>query len=202
MANVIKTHTLFPTLVSEFSHTASKSLLDTIQKEDLETKSPIPFHSRSSECNELQKKNEYKEIVDKILDVTKEVCKLYNYEYKSLEITNMWVNVSKKGDFHAPHSHSNNIFSGVWYPFQSEKPTPIRFKDPRQVMGILSPRGKVNEVTSNLRAVQNWKDMGLIFPSWLEHYVPPALCTRVSLSWNILLRGEYGNPNTLQNAYI
>ena len=44
--------------------------------------------------------------------------------------------------------------------------------------------------------------MGLIFPSWLEHYVPPALNTRISLSWNILLRGEYGNPDILQNAYI
>ena len=53
---MIRTHTLFPTLVNEFRYTASKSLSDTIHKEDLETKSPIPFHSRSSECNELQKK--------------------------------------------------------------------------------------------------------------------------------------------------
>ena len=50
--------------------------------------------------------------------------------------------------------------------------------------------------------IQNWKDMGLIFPAWLEHYVPPALCTRISLSWNTIIRGQYGNPDTLQNAYI
>ena len=63
-------------------------------------------------------------------------------------------------------------------------------------------RNKANELTATIRAFMEKKNMGLIFPSWLEHYVPPALCTRVSLSWNILPRGEYGNPNTLQNAYI
>ena len=25
---------------------------------------------------------------------------------------------------------------------------------------------------------------------------------RISISWNILLRGEYGNPQSLQNAHI
>ena len=202
MVDVIKNHTLFPTVVSEFRHTASKSLTDTIQNEELQIKNRLPFHSKTSKNNELQKKNEYKEIVDKILEVTKEVCKLYDYEYKSLEITNLWINFSQKGDYHSPHTHSNNVFSGVWYPIQSEKPTPIRFNDPRPVNGLLSPKGKANEITSNVRAIQNWKDMGLIFPAWLEHYVPPALCTRISLSWNTIIRGQYGNPDTLQNAYI
>ena len=36
MANVIKTHTLFPTLINEFRHTASESLSNAIQNEDLE----------------------------------------------------------------------------------------------------------------------------------------------------------------------
>ena len=42
----------------------------------------------------------------------------------------------------------------------------------------------------------------LIFPSWLMHWVPPTSEDRISISWNILVRGEYGEPNTLQNAYI
>ena len=77
---MIKNHILFPTLVCEFKHTASKSLINTIQNEDIQDKSVIPFHTKNSKNNELQKKNEYKEIVDKILEVAKEVCKLYNYE--------------------------------------------------------------------------------------------------------------------------
>ena len=199
---MIKNHTLFPTVVSEFKHIASKSLIDTIQNEELQDKHILPFHSRASKNNELQKKNEYKEIVDKILEVTEEVCKLYNYEYKSLEITNLWVNVSNKGDCHAPHSHANNLFSGVWYPVHSEEPTSIRFSDPRPANSLLKPKGKSNDITSDIASIPNWKDMGLIFPSWLEHFVPPALSTRISLSWNIIIRGQYGNPNSLQNAYI
>ena len=45
---------------------------------------------------------------------------------------------------------------------------------------------------------------GLIFPSWLQHWVPPTQCKRgrISLSWNIILRGDYGDTGTFQNAYI
>ena len=32
----------------------------------------------------------------------------------------MWINYSQKGDMHNPHNHSNNIFSGVWYPFHNK----------------------------------------------------------------------------------
>ena len=43
---------------------------------------------------------------------------------------------------------------------------------------------------------------GLIFPSWLQHWVPTTEDKRISVSWNILLRGNYGEQGTLQNAYI
>ena len=44
--------------------------------------------------------------------------------------------------------------------------------------------------------------MGYIFPSWLQHWVPPTEEDRISISWNILVRGYYGEKGTLQNAYI
>ena len=46
------------------------------------------------------------------------------------------------------------------------------------------------------------KGHGLIFPSWLQHWVSTTDTTRISISWNILLRGDYGQPNTLQNSHI
>ena len=45
-------------------------------------------------------------------------------------------------------------------------------------------------------------DIALFFPSWLMHWVPPTSNERVSIAWNIIVRGEYGEPHTLQNAYI
>ena len=202
MVDVMKHYYLFPTLVSKFQHISDNILIDAIKNEALVNKQ-MNFHSKASVDNELHKKSEYQKLVKSILDNTKEICKIYEYEYKELEITNMWINHSQKGDMHSPHSHSNNTFSGVWFPLHSKIQTPLYFHDPKGVSGVWQPRKtKVNNLTSNMMSFKHEKDFGFIFPSWLMHFVPPAVSERVSLSWNIIVRGEYGEPNTLQNAYI
>ena len=65
---------------------------------------PISFHSISSLDDKLHKKNEYQPLVKTILNNTKEICKIYEYEYEKIEITNMWINYSQKADMHAPHT--------------------------------------------------------------------------------------------------
>ena len=201
MANVIKQHEYFPTVIYEFKFSGDKKLFDSIKNEDLYR----PTHNTSTQSidNKIHNKKEYESLTNKILDTTKEVCKVYEYRYKSLDITNMWVNYSSKGSMHRPHTHSNNIFSGVWYPFENTSKTPIVFQDPRPAANVLEPNVyKRNKYTSSLVSFQSDKDKGFIFPSWLNHYVPPALTDRISISWNILLRGDYGEPNSLQNASI
>ena len=37
------------------------------------------------------------------------------FKYDSLEMTGMWGNALPKGNAHAPHTHSNHLFSGVYY---------------------------------------------------------------------------------------
>ena len=46
------------------------------------------------------------------------------------------------------------------------------------------------------------KGIGLIFPSWLQHWVPETLDERISIAWNVLVRGEHGEAHALQNAII
>ena len=197
----MKHNYLFATLISEFKYVPDDNLLNAIKNEEMKEK-PISFHSISSLDNKLHKKNEYQPLVKTILNNTKEICKMYEYEYEKIEITNMWINCSKKADMHAPHSHSNNIFSGVWYPFSNSQ-TSIYFYDPRAVANFWLPNKKENNIiNSSGWSMPNKQNLGLIFPSWLYHSVPPADGERISLSWNIILRGEYGEPNTLQNAHI
>ena len=43
---------------------------------------------------------------------------------------------------------------------------------------------------------------GVIFPSWLQHWVKTNKSERISVSWNIQVKGHYGELHTLQNAYI
>jgi len=139
MVDVMKHYYLFPTLVSKFQHISDDILIDAIKNEDVINKGKN-FHSKASVDNELHKKNEYQKLVKSILDNTKEICKMYEYEHKELEITNMWVNYSQKGDMHFPHSHSNNTFSGVWFPLHSKIQTPLYFHDPKGVSGVWQPR--------------------------------------------------------------
>lgn len=200
MVNVIKHHILFPTVISEFEYIADKNLLSAINNEQLYP--TINNLSTRSINNNLQDKKEYKPLVNKILNTTKEVCNLNEYIYESLEITGLWVNVSQNNNMHLPHTHSNNIFSGVYYPTQC-KETPINFIDPRQQSNQWVPKRKItNDYTASVVSIINKKNLGIIFPSWLMHYVSPAIGNRISISWNIILRGDYGDANTLQNARI
>ena len=201
MVNVTNTVQLFPTLVHEFIYDADKNLKSNIQNQDV--KRVKKSHTCTSKNNNLHLEPEFKGFVDKVISTTKEIIDIYyQWSYDKLEITSMWINVSQKGDIHMPHNHSNNIFSGVWYPFPN-KITPIFFYDPRTVTNFWSPRKiKGNGYNSNVATFNNRQSLGLIFPSWLVHCVPPAEDTRVSISWNMLVRGDYGEPNALQNAHI
>ena len=201
MANVIKNHMVFPTLINEFKFVADENLLKSIQ--ELDIRGIMHSFPKQTKNNTLHKEKEFKSITNKILETTKEICEKYEYKYDKIEITNMWLNISQKNVFFPPHSHSNNIFSGVWYPFEDTSKTPIMFQDPRPACNVMIPYTfNRNPLNSNITQFYPTKDMGLIFPSWLMHYVPSALNNRISMSWNILLRGEYGNPNDLQNASI
>jgi len=200
MVNVTNTHQLFPTLVHEFIYEADEDLKSNIKNQDITRYKKS--HTCSSNNKNLHLEPEFKGFVNKIMSTTKDIIKVYEWSYDKLEITNMWINISQKGDSHMPHNHSNNIFSGVWYPFNN-KVTPIFFYDPRTVTNFWSPRKiKGNCHNSNIWSFNNRQSMGLIFPAWLVHCVPPADNTRISISWNMLVRGDYGEPNALQNAHI
>ena len=137
-----------------------------------------------------------------ILDANENHLKKLDYKYDRLEITGMWANCLFAGDSHAPHTHSNNFLSGVYYLTAGKESSPIQFFDPRPQAQVLRPRNKTNWNNASMIQFSAVQGKGYIFPSWLLHWVPPTGDERISISWNIILRGEYGEPKTLQNAYI
>ena len=42
----------------------------------------------------------------------------------------------------------------------------------------------------------------LMFPSWLEHHVPinNSNIERISISWNVMFKGQIGVPEDFQSA--
>ena len=92
--------------------------------------------------------------------------------------------------------------SGVYYLEAEDGAAPIQFFDPRPQAKVLRPRNKTSWQNCSMIQFDAVNGVGYIFPSWLQHWVPPTNGERISISWNIILRGEYGEPGTLQNAYI
>ena len=193
MVDVVQ-HKLFPTVVSEFKYDMDISEHNIVMRE-----------LRLSESNTITqtKDNLNKKIPlfkKNVFEVTEKICRESKYLYDTLEMTGMWANMLKKGESHPPHTHSNNIFSGVYY---LEDGAPIQFFDPRPQASVLHPNLEYTTFdNSSMIQFNSQKGMGLIFPSWLQHWVPTTEKDRISISWNIILRGDYGQPHTLQNSHI
>ena len=193
MVDVVQ-HKLFPTIVSEFEYNMSSDEHGIVLKELRSSETKVILQTK----DDLHKK--LPSFKRKVFEVTEKICRESKYRYDTLEITGMWANMLKKGDSHPPHTHSNNVFSGVYY---LEDGAPIQFFDPRPQASVLHPNLEYTTFdNSSMIQFNSQKGMGLIFPSWLQHWVPPTEKDRISISWNIILRGDYGQPHTLQNSHI
>ena len=155
---------------------------------------------------ELHKNKIFKALADNALEATQAACDALKYDpsYK-LEITSMWGNILQKYECHPPHTHSNNVWSGVYYITQSPGQSSIQYFIGQQQSQVLLPRvTEQNLDNGNLVGFPSEKGQGYVFPSWVVHWVPPHLDTtpRISVAWNIILRGEYGHQKDFQYARI
>ena len=197
MDNVI-THECFPTQIHEFKlDLEHDKMLDYVYGTE-EVKGQI--HQTQ---DDLHKQQVFKPLVDELILIHDSIIRKLEYEYEKIEITNMWSNYLYNGESHPPHTHSNNFLSGVYYLHCGVNTAPIQFFDPRVQASILVPRREnSNWHNSSMLQFDSINGSGFIFPSWLQHWVPATRHYRISVSWNVLVRGHYGEPKTFQNAYI
>ena len=195
MVNV-KVHKCFPTIIYEFDHKdVNKVMMDSYIRQ---VRKNHKYHTE----DDLHVLSYFSDLRDKVKEVSGQYLNDLEYAYDSLEITGMWANKLYEGNSHPPHTHSNNILSGVYYFSASKETSPIQFFDPRVQAHVLKPRNKPNWNNASMIQFDSIEGKGFIFPSWLQHWVPPTEDERISISWNILVRGNYGEPKTLQNAHI
>ena len=201
MVNVRK-HEIFPTIVYEFN-----CGFDALSRLDVSQMNAYIIANENEDIVNQSKDGLYmlstfKKLTDIIYEQNKRCLNDLGYKFDDIEITGMWSNHLKPNQSHPPHTHSNNFLSGVFY-LDSESPaSPIQFFDPRVQANVLSPRNKPNKYNSSMVQFNCLPCTGYIFPSWLLHWVPPTPVDRVSISWNILARGKYGEAGTFQNADI
>jgi len=138
-------------------------------------------------------------------DISREVFKLIDimeYQVDTIEITGMWGNVLKPGETHQPHTHSNNFLSGVFY-IDADNTSGITFQDPRPGANVILPRKKVDHIdNASLLHYKAKTNRIIIFPSWLVHWVPINRSTkdRISISFNIQVKGQLGERHEFQSA--
>ena len=197
MVNV-KQHKVFPTIINEIQFDMDEQEHNLVIDELNDMENIEENNLIVQTTDDLSK--HIPKFTKSIYKITEKICEKYEYLYDRLEFTGMWANKLKAGDIHPPHTHSNNIFSGVYY---LEGGSQIQFFDPRPQASVLHPNLKyTNFDNSGMIGFDAEKGTGLIFPSWLQHWVTKTNKTRISISWNILLRGDYGQSGTLQNSHI
>jgi len=197
----VKTYKCFPTLIHEFvldipndDKTLMTKYIETFKGVDLLTHTEDDLHTMSY----------FKNLKENILNLNKTILDDLKYEYEDLLLTGMWANNMSSGGSHPPHTHSNNFLSGVFYLKTDTASAQISFFDPRPQANVIVPRKKqMNMENSNVVMFDATENTGFIFPSWLQHWVRTNNSKeRISISWNILIKGHYGEPKTYQNAYI
>lgn len=141
-----------------------------------------------------------KDLNSKIIEVINELLESQDIKDYTPEITEIWGNVSLKGQDHPVHTHPNNVFSGIIY-LTPGVGTNFVDANPAKGMILLNNNNSIFNNSATLAAIPN---MIVIFPSWLPHYVPvnQEVSVRKTISFNIILRGEYGGGKSLAKVTI
>ena len=142
------------------------------------------------------------EMIKAVSCISKDLMK-YDENYL-MDVTGMWgCKQTPKSSLHL-HSHHNNIFSGVFYPEENEDFPNIRFRKPfhQEFLPTVSEPNIYNN--GFYFGAKPDKDNLLVFPSWLEHEVPVNFSNkdRLSISFNVMLRGKFQDEISYQSAHF
>ena len=150
----------------------------------------------------LHKQKEFKEFSELVISTSKGILDELKYDVEDIVISDMWATVLKSEENHPAHTHSNNFLSGTYY-LHSDQGASIMFQDPRPAAGVILPRIKESTITNaNLLTYASKQNRAIIFPSWLPHYVKPnkSKIKRISIAWNIQVKGKVGEHHEFQSA--
>jgi len=195
----IKKEHMFPTVIYKVKDVLSNESFKNIKKHIIDSYKKNSVDNWQSESS-LHEWDEFKDLTKSVMDMGEHIFNDLKFEYEDFEITEMWANVSKRGEGHQVHTHLNNIFTGVFY---IESGPGIRFLDPRPAANVLSPVMKeYNSENSNVCGFPSTENTMLLFPAWIQHYVPMNRHTdrRTSVSFNLMLRGMVGDVGSFQSA--
>jgi len=191
----IEEFTGFPTMLYKFKTNLGRN-------ENVHMTEYIKAKKTMQTEDDIYKISSFKPLTETVHHTMKDILDKLEYEYDKIEMTSMWGNHLLRGQAHPPHTHSNNVWSGVYFVAATEGSAPIQFFDPRPQANLMAPKNSPNWKNSSMLQFDAEVGTGIIFPAWLQHWVPPTHEERITVSWNFLLRGDYGSRENYQYAYL
>lgn len=150
--------------------------------------------------DDLQRREEARELCDRILAVAGEIFRDMGYHPSTTPlIDNMWANIQPRHGYNRNHVHPRSLWSGVYYVQVPQNAGRIFFSDPRPQI----PMWPVSYDPDKARGPESWQEVYyqpiegriILFPSWLVHEVEPNMSEqsemagdRISISFNLLQR--------------
>jgi len=119
-------------------------------------------------------------------------------------ITQSWLNYTEKNQYHHIHDHSNSLISGVFYVNSDDKFDKIVFyKKIVDTIIRLTPKTWNQWNSDSCHVVVKTGDI-LLFPSSTPHMVETKKGDnlRISLAFNIFIKGKIGKNKGLTELYL
>ena len=199
---------LFSTPVYYHTDFHSDQIHDTTKEQTKVTKN-LEGNFSSQEHNILELES-YQIIKDRILQGLHEYTRTVLLVDESVEfyITQSWLNINPPDTKHHRHNHSNSIISGVYY-IDAGKDSEITFCTQNTSPITSNPSFSIPVKEYNLANSGYWTcpvyNNGIIyFPSTTLHEVGPnnSNRNRISLAFNVFMRGELGTEKTLNHLKL
>lgn len=128
---------------------------------------------------------------------------LKHVKESEIYITQSWLNLTKKDQFHHTHKHPNSILAGVFY-LQTVDDDCISFDNTLRVDQVRPSIESFNSWNSSLYNQPVHRNMLVIFPSSLMHNVPTVKSdqVRISLAFNTFVKGVLGKDDQLSRVNL
>lgn len=109
-------------------------------------------------------------------------------------ITQSWLNKTEEGGYHHKHSHPNSYISGIFYIKANKEKDKVNFyKNKYQQIAIPADSYNLWNSTSWWFPIESGQLV--IFPSDLSHDVSIVDSLRISLSFNVFVKGKLGSED-------
>lgn len=144
-------------------------------------------------AQDLYRYPEFSQLMGLIQSALGGVFEYLKVDADSAAITGCWANVNGVGARHRPHTHPNNLLSGVYYVNTPRGSDKITFDDPRAQRFVIYPRFKEATIENSAEINLTVREGTLlVFPAWLQHRVGPneSNSERISVSFNAMVSLE------------